>query len=63
MIFGSTLTPADVAGLAPAAVQRSFAEVVAAITGAVRSGQLTRAALDAAVLRVLDAGGRDPCRG
>jgi beta-N-acetylhexosaminidase len=59
VLFGSTLTAADEAALAPAAVMGSFQAVVNALEGAVASGQLPESRLDAAVLHVLQAKG--PC--
>lgn len=55
VLFGSTLSDSQKAGLAPAAVQHTFDAIVTAIVGAVQSHRLTVARLDAAVLHVLTA--------
>ncbi|MGH9115540.1 MAG: glycoside hydrolase family 3 N-terminal domain-containing protein, partial [Acidimicrobiales bacterium] len=61
VLFGSTLTPADTARLAPAAVAQEVAGLVAAIAGAVSSGALGAGRLDDAVSHVLAAKGYKPC--
>ena len=63
VLFGSTLTPAQVALLAPGAVRATFESIVQAIQGAVASGQLPQGRLDAAVLHVLAVKGPRPACG
>ena len=62
VLFGSTLTPADEAALAPGPLQASISAIEAALTGAVASGRLPVSRLDAAVADVLAAKGVDACR-
>jgi beta-N-acetylhexosaminidase len=61
VLFGSTLTTADVARLQPAAVAASVSAIVGALVGAVQSGRLPASRLDEAVVHVLAAKGVDPC--
>jgi beta-N-acetylhexosaminidase len=61
ILFGSTLTPADVALLSPANVAATTSSIVSAIVGAVRSGQLPESQLDQAVLKVLATKGTHLC--
>ncbi|MGH9057023.1 MAG: glycoside hydrolase family 3 N-terminal domain-containing protein [Acidimicrobiales bacterium] len=61
VLFGSTLTPAGTALLAPAAVAHTVAGIVAAIASAVSSGALSAGRLDDAVSHVLAATGYNPC--
>ncbi|MDA8047888.1 MAG: glycoside hydrolase family 3 protein [Actinomycetota bacterium] len=63
VLFGSTLTPSDTAALAPPALGRDTAAIVAAMVSAVRSGRLPEARLDQAVLHVLAAQGATVCPG
>ena len=62
LLFGSTLTPTETRRLAPAAVATSTAQMVTALTAAVRSGSLPESRLDGAVAHVLAAKRFDPCR-
>jgi beta-N-acetylhexosaminidase len=61
VLFGSTLTPADTAELAPGPLARDTAAVVAAIEAAARRGVIPEGRLDQAVLHVLAAQGADVC--
>jgi beta-N-acetylhexosaminidase len=61
ILFGSTLTPADVALLSPANVAATTAAIVTAVVGALRNGQLPASQLDQAVLKVLAAKGTHLC--
>ena len=61
VLFGSTLTAADIAQLSTAGVRRSYEAVVVAIADAVRSGTLTIARLRAAATTVVAASGADLC--
>jgi beta-N-acetylhexosaminidase len=61
VLFGSTLTAADTAALAPAPLAAQTSAIVAAITGAVTSGALTQSRLDDAVLHVVQARGTQLC--
>jgi beta-N-acetylhexosaminidase len=61
VLFGSTLTPAATAALAPAAMASTFRAAVAAIEGAVADGSISYSRLDAAVEEVLAAKGADLC--
>jgi beta-N-acetylhexosaminidase len=61
VLFGSTLTPADVSGLQSAAVSRSFSAIVDAITAAAARGTITETRLDDAVAHVLAAQGVTVC--
>lgn len=63
VLFGSTLTPADRAQLAPGEVERTFGEIVDGIVQAVWSKTLPEARLNAAVTAALAAKGVDPCAG
>jgi beta-N-acetylhexosaminidase len=53
VLFGSTLTPAEVARLSPANVSATINSIVAAIAAAVAAGSLSTARLNAAVAHVL----------
>lgn len=57
VLFGSTLTAAEVRKLAPAEVGATFRSVQQAVVAAVAGGSLPEARLDAAVLAVLKAKG------
>jgi len=61
VLFGSTLTPAATAALAPAAMASTLRAAVAAIDGAVADGSISYSRLDAAVEEVLAAKGADLC--
>jgi beta-N-acetylhexosaminidase len=61
VLFGSTLTPAELAALQPGDVQQSFDDVVTAVSSAVDSGRISESDLNAAVLRVLAARHVNPC--
>ena len=61
VLFGSTLTAADTRALAPTAVQQETQAIVAAITAAVASGQLSTARLNQAVLHVVQTEGARLC--
>lgn len=61
VLFGSTLTAADSADLAPSPLSQEVAAVVGALVGAVSAGALPTARLDQAVDDVLAAGGVDLC--
>jgi beta-N-acetylhexosaminidase len=61
ILFGSTLTPADIASLGPREVNSSTSAIINALVGAVGSGALPVARLDAAVLDVLTAKGVNLC--
>ena len=63
VLFGSTLTAADSALLAPAPLAATTAGVVSAITAAVSSGALPATRLDQAALDVIQAKGVDLCAG
>ena len=63
VLFGSTLTAADTAQLAPGPLAAATAGVVSAITAAVSSGALPMTRLDQAVLDVVKAKGVDLCAG
>lgn len=63
VLFGSTLTPADTAALAPGPLAAQTRALVAAITGAVQSGALPASRLDQAALHVVTAKGLDLCAG
>ena len=58
ILFGSTLTAADVAQLSPPNVLETATAIINGIGAAVRTGALPEATLDAAVLKVLAAKGR-----
>jgi len=62
VLFGSTLTAAQTEALQPAAVQRTFDSLIAAVVAGVRDGQLSTARLDAAVGAVVAAQHRSLCR-
>jgi beta-N-acetylhexosaminidase len=53
ILFGSTLTPADVALLSPGNVSATINQIVGAIVAATASGAISTARLNAAVLHVL----------
>lgn len=55
VLFGSTLTPADTAALAPAQVAVTFTAVVSALVAAAGSGELAAGRLDTAATHVLQA--------
>ena len=55
VLFGSTLTSSDTAGLSPTAVASDTASIIAAITTSVARGSLGRARLEDAVRHVLAA--------
>jgi beta-N-acetylhexosaminidase len=61
ILFGSTLTPADTAALAPGPLAAQTRSIVGAITDAVRSKKLAEARLDDAVLHVVRAQGAHLC--
>jgi beta-N-acetylhexosaminidase len=61
VLFGSTLTPADMAALSPAAVNSSMLAIVDALVGAVNSGSLEVNRLDAAVIDALVTKGINLC--
>jgi beta-N-acetylhexosaminidase len=61
VLFGSTLTQADVGSLSPAEVNSSMSAIVNALVSAVGSGTLPVARLDAAVLDVVTAKGINLC--
>ncbi|HMC38474.1 MAG TPA: glycoside hydrolase family 3 N-terminal domain-containing protein [Acidimicrobiales bacterium] len=61
VLFGSTLTAADRAQLAPGPLSAEIAAIVGALSGAVRAGTLPEARLDAAVLDVVRARGTRLC--
>lgn len=61
VIFGSTLTAAELSQLQPDNVQRTFDSIVTAIVSAVEAGRMSDSALNAAVVQVLDARHVDPC--
>lgn len=61
ILFGSTLTPAQTLLLSPANVATSISQIVAALVGAVTSGSLPAARLDAAVEHILAARQVDLC--
>jgi len=62
VLFGSTLTPAEMQLLSPANVATSTAQIVAAVVTAVESGALPPERLNQAVLKVLAAKGISLCR-
>jgi beta-N-acetylhexosaminidase len=53
VLFGSTLTPAATALLSPAGVLATTTSIIAAVSGAVRAGQLPESRLNQAVVKVL----------
>ncbi|HEV2370390.1 MAG TPA: glycoside hydrolase family 3 N-terminal domain-containing protein [Acidimicrobiales bacterium] len=55
VLFGSTLTPADVRALSPDQVEATFGSLVDALVSAVSSGKLPAQRLDDAVTHVLEA--------
>lgn len=57
VLFGSTLTPADVAQLSPANVLATTSGIIAGVASAVRAGQLPESTLNEATVRVLAAKG------
>jgi beta-N-acetylhexosaminidase len=61
VLFGSTLTAAATAALAPGPLARDTGAVVAAIAAAARRGAIPKGRLDQAVLHVLAAQGADVC--
>jgi beta-N-acetylhexosaminidase len=61
VLFGSTLTPDDIAMLSPANVEASRRAIVDAIVDAFESGRLPAARLDSAVAHVLAAKGVPVC--
>jgi beta-N-acetylhexosaminidase len=61
VLFGSTLTPADVAALQASRTLATYRSVVATVVAAVRSGRLAGSRLDDAVLHVLAAKHVNPC--
>lgn len=61
ILFGSTLTAADTAQLAPGPLSASISSIVSAIQAAVTTGHLTEARLDQAVSDVLAAKGAGAC--
>jgi beta-N-acetylhexosaminidase len=61
ILFGSTLTAADTALLAPAAVQHTTTQIVDAIVAANTSGALSTTTLNAAVAQVLQVKGVHLC--
>ena len=61
VLFGSTLTPADAAQLAPASVGRTVQAAVGAVTAAVDHGRLAPQRLRDAARRVLRLKGVDVC--
>jgi beta-N-acetylhexosaminidase len=61
VLFGSTLTPADTAQLAPTPVASQTAAIVSAITSSVADGHLARSRLENAVSHVLTAKGVALC--
>lgn len=63
VLFGSTLTAADTAQLAPGPLAGTTAGVVSAITAAVSSGALPTARFDQAALDVVKAKGINLCSG
>lgn len=63
VLFGSTLTPADTAALAPGPLAAQTQALVSAITKAVSTGALSASRLDAAVLHVVQAKGVNLCSG
>ena len=61
VLFGSTLTSADTAQLAPTAVANQTAAIISAITSAVAGGHLARSRVENAVSHVLAAKGIALC--
>lgn len=61
VLFGSTLTAAQLAQLQPGNVQRTFDNIVATIVSAVDAGRLSQSTLNAAVVQVLTARHVNPC--
>jgi beta-N-acetylhexosaminidase len=61
VLFGSTLTAADTAQLAPTAVANQTAAIISAITSAVAGGHLARSRVENAVSHVLGAKGMALC--
>jgi beta-N-acetylhexosaminidase len=61
ILFGSTLTPADVAQLSPANLSATINAVVGAIVAAATSGSIPMARLNAAVSHVLAVKHADLC--
>lgn len=62
VLFGSTLTPADEAALAPVPLQASISAVESALTAAVATGRLPAGRIDAAVADVMAAKGVNLCQ-
>ncbi|MDE3203062.1 MAG: glycoside hydrolase family 3 protein [Acidobacteriota bacterium] len=63
VLFGSTLTAADTARLAPGPLASDVSGIVAAIVAAVQNAQLSQPRLDQAVLQVMRARGAELCPG
>ena len=63
VLFGSTLTPADTAALAPGPLAAQTKALIDAVTKAVASGALPESRLDDAALHVVQAKGLDLCTG
>jgi len=61
-LFGSTLTPSSTQHLAPAAVLRTFNQIVAGIESAVHDGRLPQSRLDAAAGAVMTAEHANLCQ-
>jgi beta-N-acetylhexosaminidase len=61
VLFGSTLTPALTAQLAPAAVAATVGSIISEVTALVAAHDLTIATIDAAVAQVLRVKGRTVC--
>jgi beta-N-acetylhexosaminidase len=61
VLFGSTLTANELALLQPGNVQQTFDDIVTAVVSAVQSGRISQVALNAAVVRVLNARHVNPC--
>jgi beta-N-acetylhexosaminidase len=61
VLFGSTLTPTQLAALQPGQVQQTFDGIVSAVSSAVASGRISEPGLNAAVVRVLAARHVNPC--